>query len=81
MTHILSNLPEEYENIVENLEDKLDENIDMLPIKRIQDKLSAKYNRMNAWSNKNEEKIIREGVICMPNQGKVLQLWYIWAQK
>ena len=39
MTHILSNLPKEYENIVENLEDELDDNIDMLTIKIIQDKL------------------------------------------
>ena len=30
MTHIMSNLPEEYVNIVEYLEDKLDDNIGML---------------------------------------------------
>ena len=53
MTHILFSLPEEYNNSVENLEDKLDYFIDMLTIKIIQDKLSAKYNRMNARSNKN----------------------------
>ena len=55
-THILSNIPENYENIVENLEDELDDNIDMLTIERIWDKLSAKYNRMNTRSNKNEGK-------------------------
>ena len=53
MTHIISNLPEEYENIVENLEDELDDDIAMLNIKIIWDKLSAKYNRMNTRSNKN----------------------------
>ena len=33
MTHILSKLSEEYENVVENLEDRLDDDIDMLIIK------------------------------------------------
>ena len=42
MTHILSNIPEEYENIVENLEYKLDDDIDMLIIEIIWDKLSEK---------------------------------------
>ena len=46
MTHILSNLPGEYENTVENIEDELDDNIDMLTIKIFWDKLSAKYARM-----------------------------------
>ena len=41
MTHILPNIPEEYENIFENLVDKLYDDIDMLTIKRIWDKLSA----------------------------------------
>ena len=52
MTHILSNLTEEYENIVETLEEELDNDIDMLTIERILDKISSKYNIMNAWSNK-----------------------------
>ena len=54
MIHILSNISEEYENIVENLEDELDKDIDMLTIEIIQDVLSAKYDKMNARSNKNE---------------------------
>ena len=53
MTHILPNIPEEYENIFENLVDKLYDDIDMLTIKRIWDKLSAKYNRMDTRFNKN----------------------------
>ena len=46
MTYILSNLPEEYEKIIENLEDELDDDIDMFTIKNIWDKLSANYNRV-----------------------------------
>ena len=56
MTHILSNLPEEYENIFENLEKELDYYIDMLTIKIIWDKLSAKYDSMNVESNQTEGK-------------------------
>ena len=54
INHILSNLLEKYENIIENLEDNLDDNIDMLNMKKIWDKLSSKYDIMNALSNKNE---------------------------
>ena len=53
MTHIMSNLPEEYKNMVENLEDELDDEIDMFAIEIIRDKLWAKYYIMNAQSNKN----------------------------
>ena len=42
MTHILYNLPEEYKNIIENLEDELDDDNDMLTIEIIWYKLSAK---------------------------------------
>ena len=43
MTHILSNLPELYKNILENLEDKLDDDIYMLTIKIFQAKLSLNH--------------------------------------
>ena len=56
MTHILSNLTEEYDNLVKNLEYELDDDIDMLTIERIWDKLSAKCDKMNAQSNQNEVK-------------------------
>ena len=56
MAQILSNLPEEYKDIVENLEDRLNDNIDMLTIKIFWDNLSANYNRMNARSNQTEGK-------------------------
>ena len=56
MTHVIFNLPEEYEKIFENLEKELDYYIDMLTIKIIWDKLSAKYDSMNVESNQTEGK-------------------------
>ena len=47
MAHIVINLPEKYYNIIENLEGKLDDDIDMLTIKIIWDKLLPKNYRMN----------------------------------
>ena len=51
MTQILSNLPEEYDRIVENFEGKLNNEIGMLTIEIFWDKLSDKYNRMNVRFN------------------------------
>ena len=51
MTHILSNLPEVYQNILEILEDYLDDEDAPQTIKRIRDKLSEKYD----WTNKQSE--------------------------
>ena len=64
ITHILYNLPEEYEIIVENIEGGLDDNINMFTIKIIRDKLSAKYNRLNARSNQIKGKDL-EKVLCV----------------
>ena len=50
MTHILSNLPEEYQSIVEILEDKLDDKDDHLNIERILEKLLVKFGHMNEQS-------------------------------
>ena len=47
MTHILSNLPEAYKNIIENLEEKLDDGRNTLTIDIIHYKLSEKYDQMN----------------------------------
>ena len=47
MTHILSNLPEEYQIIVEGIEEKLYEKYHPLTIERIRDKLSETFDRMN----------------------------------
>ena len=42
MTHILSNLYEEYKNTVENIEDGLNDNINPLTIERIRENNLAK---------------------------------------
>ena len=47
MTPKLPDLPEEYHNIVENIEDKLDYDIDYILIKRICDKVLEKYDQIN----------------------------------
>ena len=46
MTHILSNLPEEYQTMVKILKDKLDDNDEYLNIERIRDKLLVNFDRM-----------------------------------
>ena len=50
MTHILSNLTKSYKNIIENIEDKLDDDGNPLTTKMIHDKISAKYDQMNVQS-------------------------------
>ena len=75
MAHIVINLPEKYYNIIENLEGKLDDDIDMLTIKIIWDKLLPKNYRMNVWSNQNKKKWSEKNSICTYNQGNLLQLW------
>ena len=50
MTHILSKLSEEYQTIVEILEDVLDDEDNPLTIERICDKLSVKFYQMNKQS-------------------------------
>ena len=47
MSHILSNLPEEYQTIVEILEDKLDNDSDFITIERIHDKILVEYDKTN----------------------------------
>ena len=47
MTHILSNLPESYKNILEILEDDLDYDNNPQTIDRIHDKLLVRYDQMN----------------------------------
>ena len=47
---ILSNLPEEYQTIVEILEENLDEKEGLLNIEKIHDNLSVKFNQMNEQS-------------------------------
>ena len=50
MSHKLSNLPEEYQTIVEILEYKLDDDSDFITIQRIRDKILVKYDQTNKKS-------------------------------
>ena len=50
ITNILSNLPDEYQIIVEILEDKLDNKGNPLSIENIWDNISVKFDRMNEHS-------------------------------
>ena len=50
ITCILSNLPEEYHTIVENLEDELDDKDGLLTIQRIRDKLLVNFDQINEQS-------------------------------
>ena len=53
----------------------------MFAIEIIWDKLSAKYNIMNARFQSNRDKEPENALYVCQNQVKVLQLWYIWAKK
>ena len=45
MSHILSDLPEEYQTILEIIEDKLDNDSEFITIERVRDKILVKYDR------------------------------------
>ena len=47
MSHILSKLPEAYDNIAENIKDLLDHKYNLLNIKIINDKIFEKYEQMS----------------------------------
>ena len=50
MPHILSNLPEEYQTILEIIQDKIDDEKYPLNIKRIRDNILVKFDQMNEQS-------------------------------
>ena len=50
MTHVLLNLPEEYQTIVEILEDKLNDKDDPLTIESISDNILVKFDQMKEKS-------------------------------
>ena len=50
MSHILSDLPEEYQTILEIIEDKLDDDSEFITIERIRDKILVKYYQTNKKS-------------------------------
>ena len=53
MSHILSNLPEEYQTIKEILEDKLDYNSEFITIERIRDNILVNYDQIT--NNKDQK--------------------------
>ena len=50
MSHIIANLPEEYQTIVEIIEHKLDYDSDFITIEMISDKILVKYDQINKQS-------------------------------
>ena len=50
MTHILSNLPEEYQTTVEIIGDELDDKDTLLTIERICDNILVKFDQINEQS-------------------------------
>ena len=62
--------------IVENFEEKLDDDIDLFVIERFRDKLSSKYDRMNTWSNK-KEKINQRRRCTNVNTKAHKKLWFL----
>jgi len=65
MEHILNNLPKEYESVVNNLENKLDDRTNPLTIQNIQEALNLKFERMKGkksrGSDENEETALYAG--------------------
>ena len=57
-SHILSNLPEEYQTIVEFLDEKLYDESDFITIQSIRDKILVRYDLMKKQST---TKMSREG--------------------
>ena len=46
MIHILNNLPEEYDTVVEAMERKLDNSVDLFTLRNLKNELMLKYNRI-----------------------------------
>ena len=53
--HILNNLPNEYDNVVENLEERVDSVLNPLGIEDVRQKLSEKYEKMRLRKKFKEE--------------------------
>ena len=63
MIHVLNSLPEEYENQVEQLEDKLDKNT--LDLEQIRDKLNLKFERMNQNEDDDDDEDAEDKALIM----------------
>ena len=53
--HILNNLPIEYDNVVENLEARVDSVINPLGLEDVLQKLSEKFEKMKIWKKIKED--------------------------
>ena len=74
MTHILLNLPAEYQTILEILEDKLDDKDNPLTIERIRDKISVKFDRRNEKSGPRTSRKYKNPITSNPNTRVPAQL-------
>ena len=55
MIHIMNNLPQEYDTVVEAMERKLDNLVDPLTLRNLKNELLLKYNRIKKNKGMNEE--------------------------
>ena len=67
MTQIMPNLPEEYQNTVDILEYKLDDEEYPLTAKNVFDKLLVKYDRMNKQSRPKMSRECEKYLYVNPN--------------
>ena len=57
MIHILNNLPQEYDQVVDSLEDRIDAKLDPLTLEILREKLSSKYEKLqDAHKEKYDER-------------------------
>ena len=69
MSHILSKLPEAYDNIAENIEDLLDYKYNPINIKIINDKIFEKYEQMSMKLYKKNKRRRKNLLYKTPIQG------------
>ena len=55
MIHIMNNLPQEYDTVVEVMERKLNDLVDLLTLRNLKNELLLKYNRIKKNIEMNEE--------------------------
>ena len=70
MIHILNNLPEEYDNQVEQLEDKLNNTTEPLNLKTIRENLNLRYERLNNKDDDDEDNEDKEEKALVMTQFK-----------
>ena len=58
MIHILNNLPEEYENMVETMEVEMEDKMNPLKLKTLRERLRAKYQRLKKRNSTEDEKAL-----------------------